>query len=106
MNQKDYLKLSPIVDQHSEWVGNSLMRATVRNHKATYVIQVMELTEGRTSKRRALDFAKAVAANQKGVRNFQEVPRTAIEFDRKCERLDGTHVLTRIRNVSYMFNAE
>lgn len=95
--------MAPISDMRSEWVGDSLIRATVREYQGTFVIQVMELTEKRTSKKRAADFARTVARGQREMPSVDFIIGTDVEVDRKAERLDGTKVLTHIRTTSYIF---
>lgn len=106
MKKKDYLTLAPIIDLRSEWIGDSLMRATVRQYENRFVVEVMELTEKRTSKKRAADFALQVAQSQEGTLSAKHFLLNDAEIDRKGERLDGSKVLTRVRNTNFLFTTE
>lgn len=97
------VELSSVVDMCSEWMDNSLMRAVVRQHKQTFVIEVTELTEGRTSKQRALDFAKVMARKQPDVKREKGFRLSDVQIERKGERLDGTKVLTHVRTTAFLF---
>ena len=103
MGKKTVVELSSVVDMRSEWIGDSLMRAIVRRHENKFVIEVMELTEARTSKQRAVDFARTMARKQPEIPTERGFLLSDVSVDRKGERLDGTKVLTHVRNSSFLF---
>jgi hypothetical protein len=99
----NHLKVAPIVDLRSRHVGNSLLRATVREYNDTIVVQLMEITDKRTSKERSRKFAMEVARMQRGTISADYVLLSDVEVDRKGERLDGSKVLTHVRTMTFAF---
>lgn len=101
---QDKFDVLPIVDLQSKWVDSSLMRATVKKYKGTFVIQIMELTAEQTCERRCKAFAIKVARDQRGIASVDSVTISSVVTERKAERLDGSLTVTHIRTQTFAFS--
>ena len=97
-------KTPTLIGLHSEWVGASEMRTKTREFGNTkIVVDVIELTHGRTSKVRATKAAQAAArlAGVESVSSF--VLLSDQEIARKSSKLDGSSSLVHIRQMCFVF---
>jgi hypothetical protein len=92
---------------HSEFVGDSYLRARVRNYgrgSAKILIDVTELTGHRTSKARAVAMACKYAM-QYGVVSMDYSMILDYQIDRKATQLDGSKTVVHIRSTCFAFAA-
>lgn len=99
-------KQSGILDIYSQWVGESLIRTTVRQlgKKNKIVVDVQEIAPRHTSKQRA---AKAAmdAARRVGCMSVDYSNVSDTETIRKSHRLDTDELVrTKVRTMTFVFN--
>ena len=99
---------STLIGLHSTWVGQSQMRVRVRRIDGTHsklLVDVTELTSGRTSKRRSLETAKKYAQLNGAGKAYSEL--CDFSTDRKAIRLnEDAPSLTHVRLVTWSFEME
>lgn len=106
-NQGGYAEL---VEFHSEWVENSWMRVSVKKigkdgARKKLSIHVTEMTEGRTSKKRACKVA-CEAARRFNVPSVDHMVLHDYETTRKATTLEGIQKVTNIRQTVFVFGVE
>lgn len=93
-----------IVKYETIWIEKHELRCRVRKvgDFDKLMVDVTEMSEGRTSVARSQTVARQLA-NTYNVRNFAPVKISDIEIDRKVHRADGTVHRIRIRQSTYAF---
>lgn len=96
---------SRLIGLHSEWIEKSQMRIQTRKLEDTnkIVVEVWELTYGKTSKARSLSCARKAARNHPIV-SVDCVQLTDVEIDKKVSDLTGQQHRLRIRQSAYVFS--
>lgn len=103
---KFLLKDANIIDMHSQWIGESLLRVVVRHFgkKNRIMVDVQEFTAKRTSKARALKVATQ-AARRVGCASVDCITVSDMEFFRKSRRIEtNEEVKTSVRHITFAFD--
>ena len=105
MNVSDW-KTPPgvVLEYQTIWIREHQLRCRVRKvgDFDKLMVDVTEMSEGRTSVARSQTVARQLA-NAYNVRNFAPVKISDIEIDRKVHRADGSVYRIRIRQSTYAF---
>lgn len=95
-----------ILDMHSQWVGDSLIRTVARHFgkKNRIMVDVTEIAPKHTSKERAAKAAKE-AARRAGCLSVDCITVSDMEIIRKSQRLESDEtVRTKIRTSTFAFD--
>lgn len=99
-------KDSNILDMHSQWVGESLIRTVTRHFgkKNKIMVDVMEISPKHTSKERALKAARD-AARRSGCASVDCCIVSDQEIVRESHNLHTNEpVKTKVRSITFAFN--